>query len=210
MAKLNLIAELGLDSSMGRNFEAGSMKRLKETLLVELPSLLAVESEVQYRNLHSRICLWGMENTRQTKRNGGGHASYGQIAKTLDVALKIIVCECHYPDLEGSQRISKQLNSAVDTAMMHALSRTYPEEMNKWPAALKEVDAPSYDCIQKIVRKFINEDIDKKYWGNIIPVQLDDMYWEALNRWWRLMRRSLRSPTLYDIIDEVRIAKDRL
>jgi len=182
-AKLHFVVDVGLASSvMMRNFEKGSNRRLKEKLIKELPRVFAVQSAEDYRIIHSDICDWGTENIRQTKKIGGGGASYGQIAKVLDVAMKVIVYDCRYPEYDKSEMISKWLHAAVDNKMMACLKATYPGAIEPWPTTLKEVDESTYGLIQKAVREFISRDIDGKYRGKIIPAQFDDMYWEALNR----------------------------
>ena len=175
-AKLRLVVEIGLASSaMMRLFERDSSKTLKEKILAK-PRAFEAESEDQYKSIHKSICDWGTKNIKLAK--GHDYASYGQIAKTLDVAMKVIVYDCHYPDCRRYSLLSKWLNAAVDTIMMAHLKATYPEEMNPWPTTLKQVDERAYASIQEIVRKFIQE----KHHGTITPVQFDDMYWDELNR----------------------------
>ena len=179
-AKLRFVVEIGLASSaMMRLFERDSSKILKDKILAK-PRAFEAESEDQYKSIHKSICDWGTKNIKLAK--GHDYASYGQIAKTLDVAMKVIVYDCHYPDCQKYELTSKWLNAAVDTSMMACLKRTYPEHIEKWPTTLKEVHESAYASIQTLVRKFINEDIDEKHRGEITPVQFDDMYWEALNR----------------------------
>jgi hypothetical protein len=163
---------------MMRIFIKGSKWKLEEKMLKELEKIPAVASGEQYLAIHSDFCYWGMKNITLTKRNGGLNASYGQIAKTLDVAMKIIVYYCHYPDCARSEQISRWLNAAIDTKMMECLKATYPDAIASWPTTLKQVDDAAYATIQALVRRFIREQRD----GDIIPVQFDDIYWEVLNR----------------------------
>jgi hypothetical protein len=118
----------------------------------------------------------------EKKRNGrvikkSKLASYGQVAKTLDVTLKVMVYYCHLPDCETSKRLAKWLHAAVDTKMMSILADEYPKEIQPWPARIEEVDKARYLAIQEIVRKFIR----KKHNGKLSPVEFDDMYWYKLN-----------------------------
>ena len=175
-AKMRFVVEIGLSSSaMMRLFMKDSSKTLKDKILAK-PRAFEAESQDQYKRIHKSICDWGTRSVGLAK--GHDYASYGQIAKTLDVAMKVIVYDCHYPDCRRYSLISKWLNAAVDTRMMACLKATYPKEMEPWPTTLKQVDGRAYASIQEIVRKFIEE----KHHGKIIPVQFDDMYWEALNR----------------------------
>ena len=105
-------------------------------------------------------------------------ASYGQIAKTFDVVLKVTVYYSHLPDVKKSALISKWLNAAVDTKMMAMLKKYYPADVRPWPTAIEQVNSSIYATIQETVRKFIHD----KHGGSITPVQFDDIYWEALNR----------------------------
>lgn len=185
-AKLHIIVDIGLSSSaMMRNFVKGTSKTLQSKVLTEVRRLFEAESEEQYRSIHSSLCVWGTKNiiTAERRKNGqiikrSGPASYGQIAKTLDVALKVVFYYCHLPDCERSQLISKWLNAAVDTKMMAMLKGFHPDDTKSWPTSLEQVDRSAYAMIQENVHKFINE----RHGGRIIPVQFDDMYWEALNR----------------------------
>jgi hypothetical protein len=168
-------------SGMMRNFEKGSTEALKKHLSEELREgqrLLEVKSPEDYEKFHGDFCSWGTAHIKQTKRNGGGAASYGQVAKTLNVAMKVIVYYCHYPNREKSEQISKWLHAPIDTAEMALLKKTIKGEAESWPRTLKLVDKSTYDSIQEHVRRFIGE----KHHGTITPVQFDDMYWDASNR----------------------------
>ncbi len=125
-----------------------------------------------------QIILAERKNKRGQVVKKAGPASYGQIAKTFDVVLKVAVYYCHLPNCEKSQQISGWLNAAVDTRMMGMLKKYYLEDIASWPATIEQVDNSTYMSIQEIVRKFIAE----RHNGNIIPVQFDDIYWRALNR----------------------------
>lgn len=105
--------------------------------------------------------------------------SYGQIAKTLDVILKVAIYYCHLPNCEKSREISHWLNAAVDTKMMAMLRRYYRDAIKPWPIRVQDVkDRKSYEAIQELVRRFVME----KQSGKILPVQFDDIYWWKLNK----------------------------
>jgi len=175
-ARLHFAVEIGLASSaMMRLYQKGSTKVLQDKILAK-PRAFEAETEEQYKSIHRIICNWGTRNIELSK--GNGHASYGQIAKTLDVALKVIIYFCHLPDCDKSKRISKWLNAPVDTNMMAWLKKLYPEDAKSWPTTLGGVDDDLYASIQRIVRKFIDEERS----GDITPVEFDNIYWEALNR----------------------------
>jgi len=185
-ARLHNIIDMGLDfSAMIRLFETGSKKRLRDKILAEVRKVFEAKSEKQFKDIHHGFCEWGTkeiilaERTRKGKIiQESGPASYGQIAKTFDVVLKVAVYYCHFPNCEKSEHISRWLDAAVDTKMMDFLKERYPEDITPWPTTIKQIDESSYTSIQEIVHKFINE----RHNGSITPVQFDDIYWEALNR----------------------------
>lgn len=181
-AKWEMIVGMATDfSGMMRNFEKGSTGTLKRHLSEELRDgqrLLEVKCRGDYEKFHGDFCSWGITHIKQTKRNGGSAASYGQVAKTLNVAMKVIIYYCHYPNREKSEQISKWLHAPIDTAEMALLKKTTKGEAESWPRTLKLVDKSIYDSIQEHVRRFI----DEKHYGAITPVKFDDMYWPLVNQ----------------------------
>ncbi|MDH5779054.1 MAG: hypothetical protein OEZ29_00480 [Candidatus Bathyarchaeota archaeon] len=184
--RLYNIIDMGLTfSAMIRLFQKGSKERLHERILVEGRNVFEAKSEEQFMDIHSRFCDWGIEEIllAEKKRSGrvvkeATEASYGQIAKTFDVAMKVVIYYSHFPSCEKSRELSKWLNAAVDTKMMTMLKKHYPKDLQSWPATVQEVDKTAYKAIQRIVRKFIKD----KHNNSIMPVQFDDIYWKALNR----------------------------
>jgi hypothetical protein len=184
--RLHNIIDMGLTfSAMIRLFNKGSKEILREKILAEARNVFEAKSEKDFINIHSNFCDWGIKNISlaEKKRNGriikkATPASYGQIAKTFDVVLKVAVYYSHLPNCEKSQEISGWLNAAVDTKMMAMLKKEYPKNIQLWPATVEQVDSTTYMATQRIVRKFISE----KHKGSIMPVQFDDIYWKVLNR----------------------------
>ena len=173
--RLRSVVDMGLNfSAMLRLYATGSKKRLHHKILREMQQVEA-RSEEEFTRFHSCICDWGIKNIRL--RNGETFASYGQIAKTLDVVLKVAIYYCHLPDCERSGRISGWLNAAVDTRMMVMLGGLYRDAIKPWPVRVREVDRKSYEAIQGLVRQYIKD----KHPG-ILPVQFDDIYWWKLNK----------------------------
>lgn len=185
-ARLKNIIDIGLQfSAMIRLFEEGSKKELHGEILARAREVFRAECEAQFKEIHSRFCSWGHRQIGLAERKRREQvvkktspASYGQIAKTFDVVLKVAVYYCHLPDYERSQTISAWLNAAVDTRMMRMLRECYRDDIASWPATIEQVDDSTYLSMQGIVRKFIAD----KHNGSIIPVQFDDIYWRALNR----------------------------
>ena len=186
VAKLRNIVDMALAfTAMMRIFEKGSKIKLKEKIISDRDLFFNAVSEDEFKAIHTGFCLWGMENIKLAKRklkNGGikksRPASYGQIAKTLDVVLHVVVFYAQYPNAEKAKIISKWLNAAMDTKMMALLAGCYPNALAKWPKTIEDVDQDDYRAIQGIVRLFIQEE-HQLY---IIPVNFDDIYWEVLNQ----------------------------
>lgn len=185
-ARLHNIIDMGLDfSAMIRLFEKKSKEKLRARITGGIQDVFSAKSKEHFQDIHSSFCNWGTNNiTLAEKRKNGqvikraGPASYGQIAKTFDVVLKVTVYYCYLPDVKRSELISKWLNAAVDTKMMAMLKKCYHTDVSPWPTAIEHVNSSIYSAIQETVRKFIQD----KHGGSITPVQFDDIYWEALNR----------------------------
>lgn len=183
LARLHNIVDMGLGfSAMMRLFERGSKEKLRDMLLNELPKLLHAKSEEQFKYLHSSFCHWGTKNVTLAEKYKGRQimkaqrpASYGQIAKTLNVVLKVAVHYCHLPDYNRAVLISKWLNAALDTKMMAYIK---PAGTATWPASIEQVDERRYAMLQRVVTNIIQT----KHGGSISHVEFDDIYWEGLNR----------------------------
>jgi len=179
---------MGLDfSSMIRLFNKGSKKIFRDKVLSEINSVFVVDSEKQFNEIHRNFCNWGKRNIilveKRSKKDGrvikkAGPASYGQVAKTLNVVLKVAIHYCHLPNRQKSDLVSKWLHAALDNKMMAYLRNYYPNEISPWPTTIEQVNSTEYELLQGIVRKFIQE----KRQDCITPVQFDDIYWKALNR----------------------------
>jgi len=175
--RLHCLVDLGLNfSAMLRIYDKGAKQSIYRKVLDELPAVLQAESEEQFRVFHSSICEWGVRNVLAS--NGSGYASYGQIAKTLDVILKVVIDYGHMPDCKKARQLAPWLNSAVDNEMMKMLKREYPDAIAPWPTSIRRVNKEEYVAIQSLIRRFNVE----KHCGEITPVQFDDLYWWCLNK----------------------------
>ena len=185
-AKLNVVdMALGFTAMM-RLFEEGSKKKIRKQVVDLLPAIYDCKSESEFRTIHNGFCEWGIKNVRRAerKKNGkvvkpSGPPSYGQMAKTLDVILHVVIRYACYPDSKMAEVILKWLNTAMDTKMMAFLSSYYPDVLTHWPKTIEQVKTrEQYDVIQNTVRQFIQEE----HRGNITPIDFDDIYWRALNK----------------------------
>ena len=184
--KLYNIVDMGLTvSAMIRLYEKGTKETLRNKILEELKLIFKAPSNEAFNKIHSDFCRWGINNIFLAEKIKAGMiikkrkpASYGQIAKTFDVVLKVVVHYCHWPKHDKSNELSKWLHAAVDTKMMNLLKKSYLEYFHRWPSSVEDVDENTYLDLQKLVHRFIQDKRD----GNIIPVQFDDYYWNLLNR----------------------------
>lgn len=188
-ARQRSIVEIGLhSSSMLRVFAEGSKDVLFDKMMSVVRRVSQAESERQYRRIHSDVCSWGTTTIRTATRQRNGQtikrshpSSYGQIAKTVDISLKIAFYYCHFPGCKWPERIPKWLNAAVDTAMMIKLREWYPKEAKNWPGTLEMVDESIFESIQETIRDCIRE--ERFGWcKGLTPVQFDDVLWRNLNR----------------------------
>lgn len=179
--KLENIVDMGLTfSAMIRLYTKRSKESLHNQILAEVQEVFGVESREDFVRVHSEICSKLVKELQLAK--GKNSASYGQVAKTLDVVLKVVIYYCHLPNCGKARVISKWLNPAVDTKMMAFLGkylkkRNY-QAPNEWPRTVRQVEETTYEKIQDTVRKFIED----AHHGKILPIQFDDIYWNKLNR----------------------------
>jgi len=184
--KLRNIVDMALGfSAMMRLFQEGSKETIQNKVLELLPVIYAAKSEDEFKKIHDGFCRWGVtEIIRTEKEKDGvvvkesGPASYGQMGKTLDVLLHVVIHYAHYSDCETAKTLALWLNAAIDTKMMAFLAGCYPNALDIWPKSIEQVGEMEYRVIQEHVRRFIQEE----HRGEILPVQFDDIYWEALNR----------------------------
>lgn len=184
------IVDMGLAfSAMMRVFEKDAKEELCNQIVNKVAEdILNASSREEFNRIHTEFCNWGTRNIYQAerKRKGkiitrkGSPATYGQIAKTFNVTLKVVVYYCHLPDCRKFKSICKWLNAAVDTAMMARLKKDFPTQTKRWPHSLKEVDKPTYDRIQKLVDESINQ--EQKHYGIITRPEWDDIYWKRANQ----------------------------
>jgi hypothetical protein len=151
--RVRFIFDMGLTwSGMMRVFDKGTKKKLLHQIMHDFAEkLFNIGSREEFVKIHTEFCDWGTSYIDQRKKKGKPQkdkASYGQIAKTLDVTLKVAVYYCHLPDCEQSGRICRWLNAAVDTAMMGDLQSDFHGEIQPWPTSIKEVNKDGYFKIQ--------------------------------------------------------------
>ena len=180
--RVRFIVDMGLTwSGMMRVFDKGTKIKLQDRIMDDFAErLFNIGSRGGFVKIHTEFCDWGTRYIDQAKRKGKPQkdkASYGQIAKTLDVTLKVAVYYCHLPDWEQSGRICHWLNAAVDTAMMGELQSDFPSEIHPWPTSIKEVNKDAYFKIQGLV----DESIKREHNNAITCPQWEDIHWVEAN-----------------------------
>ena len=184
--KLYNVTDMGLGfSAMLRNFVEDSKKKLHSKIIEDIEKIFTTSTKTDFDELHAAFCIWGVDNVVLAERKRkekiikkSGPARYGQIAKTLDVVLKVTIYYAHLPNCTTAKRIMPLLNAALDNRMMRMLKKNYKDQLSVWPKAVEEVDEEKYFRLQEIVCQFIKE----KHDDQIMPVQFDDIYWKQLNR----------------------------
>ncbi len=177
--KLLNIVDMALSfSAMMRLFEEGSKDKIQKQTMEYLPRFFNAKSEAEFKAAHHAFCVWGTStiNTAEKKQKDGsvknsGSASYGQIAKTLDVVLHVVIHYAQYPTNETAKVLSKWLNTAMDTKMMSFLAGCYPAALKPWPKTIEQVTKDDYEVIQESVRLCIQEE----HLGNISPLDVDEV-----------------------------------
>jgi len=184
--RLSNIVDMGLTfSAMIRLYKKGSKTTLHKEIVRILPEIANADSIEHFQETHTKFCAWGMDRLllAEKKRQGkiikhSGPPGYGQVAKTLDVVLKVVIYYSKWPDEPTSERITKYINAAVDTKMMAFLKSKYPGHIEHWPVTVENVSQSIYISMQNLVKQFITDE----HQGQIMPVQFDDLYWNFLNR----------------------------
>lgn len=169
-SRIENIAYMGVRySAMTRVFRKGSKESIVHKVEAAYRRLEDVENEEEYRRVHRSFCRWFASNIRTAK--GRRKASYGQAAKTLDVAMKVFVYYCGLPR-GNSSKIVRWLNCAIDTKILRNLKRRFSDLSDiraYFPRGIGNEE--TYTRLQAAVWK----DIESKYSGAILPVEYDDM-----------------------------------
>jgi hypothetical protein len=151
---------------MGRVFEHNS-SRLINRMLQKVLSRLGKED---YEEVHSSFCGWFM---RTIKTTSGSRPSYGQAAKVLDVALKVIVYYCYMPQASIAAKLVPRLHSPIDTPIMLYLKRKY--YVGKGLFTLSHINEDAYKQLQSFLKREAKE-------AGCSAIEYDDTLWRRLNR----------------------------
>jgi hypothetical protein len=116
-------------TSMMRLFQEGSKETIQVEILKRLPGFYASRSEEVFKAAHNDFCIWGVGRILTAEREKKSKviketepASYGHMAKILDVVLHVVIRYAHRPDCQTAERLAAWLNPAMDTQMMAFLA----------------------------------------------------------------------------------------
>ncbi len=177
--KTKNIIDMGMTfSAMGRVFEKGSTKEIKDNLQgLLLGDFSDLNTKDGYKEIHETFCEW-LTNNIKTARGDTRNASWGHAAKVIDVVLKVCIYYCELPSKEESRKILPELNGAIDTSILGYLKKEYNNQKISKITSLKEINREKYEILQEMIRKDIKQNHD----GDIYPVQWDDKKWREYNR----------------------------
>jgi hypothetical protein len=167
IARTRNIIEMAWDfSGMRRVFEKGagpSVCKILEEIVMEI-------SETPFRFDHKTNCQRIRESVKTTD---GKTPSFGQAAKVLDIAMKVIIGYCRLPNEMNAPLIEAGLYGAIDTPILHYLKRKYG--VAKGVFSLSQIDQALYYEIQSYL---VNEAKSK----GCLPIAYDDWKWRNLSR----------------------------
>ena len=176
-ARLTAILHMAFDfASMSRVFEKGSKAKFLKRVRKLLPDLASVATQGDFEALHDRFCTRGRSSLR-TSHGAHQRASYGQVAKTLNVVLKVVVGYCEMPERRQAERLLPWLHPAIDNRMMAYLEGQYTDEFPTGVKKIADVDKRAYRALLKLAAW----DADDNQGGGLVPVAWEDVVWVEVN-----------------------------
>ena len=163
-------------ASMARTFKPGSKDKFLVKVRALLPRLAEVGSQEEFDRLHEELCRWGCRSLKPS-HTGHPRASYGQVAKTLNVVLKVVVYYCGLPNRDQAARLLPWLHPAIDNAMMKYLRRQYRRDFPKGIKSISGVDKRTYSVLRQLAARDSKEHLG----GGLYPVQWEDIAWVDAN-----------------------------
>ncbi len=165
-------------SSMLRIFKSGTNKKIINKK-DEWIKILKSKNETDFDKRHEEFCNWGVKAIES--RNGTGKkVSYGQIAKTLNVLLKVMVYYCRMPNEEEANRLIPLLHPAIDAQMIEYLCKKY--RGNGAPKNIRIIASVKTKETYNQLRKLVKEEIiNGRRFKGLHPVHWDDIKWLELN-----------------------------
>lgn len=169
----NIIGMATQFSSTLRTYTKGTKDKIIIKIFNSLKKLKKVKHQDSFDKIHDKICRELKNEKIKHSGKEKNEALYGQIAKTINVILKVLVYYNCFPELK---RIEKYLHAAIDRKMLVFLRNQNKNKDLKYNNEIKE--RIEYQKLQECVREYINNINQNKAIRN--PVQFDDIYWKKL------------------------------
>lgn len=178
--KIKNIIEMAVSfTAMGRVFEKGSLKKIKEKLYSCIEEFLNLSTKEEHHKKHKGFCKWFTTNIKTAERKKDGKiiktsqpASYGHATKIIDIVLKVCV---YYCNLSSNSSIVEWLNGAIDNPILKDIKKHHKPQIISQVSTIGGINKKGYEELQKI----ICEESKKE---GLFPVQYEDIKWRDLNR----------------------------
>ena len=160
----NIIEMAWQFTGMTRVFEKGAGFRICRLLEKMLGEMGGDASGLR----HETYCQWIQKSV---KTRTGTEPSYGQAAKVIDIAMKVLVGYCQLPNSLNRPAITPQLRGAIDTPILEYLKDKY--EVAKRIYSLSQIDKKIYIELQSLLAKEAEA-------ADCLPIEYDDWLWRSL------------------------------
>ena len=118
-----------------------------------------------------------MRNIRSRKQSKESLASYGQVAKTLNVVLRVVMFYCNLPETMLAEKIVPFLHPAIDNKMMGYLRKNYRNKFPKNLFSIASVNKENYFQLQELVAKDMKKNVEEP----LYCVQWEYIIWVRVN-----------------------------
>ncbi|MBN2058919.1 MAG: hypothetical protein JW882_00765 [Deltaproteobacteria bacterium] len=179
--KQNIIDMAVTFSAMMPLFQERSADLIKEKLADLFEGLDRIDSDEDFRKIHTGFCKWFVKVIRLAKTEEP--SSYGHAAKVIDLALKVYIYYCKMPSPAKAESLIPRLNGVIDTPILRYLFKKLENISREafiphylW--TIKMIENKDYDLLQKVIRQDLRDSFD----DNIFPVQYDDIMGRRLDR----------------------------
>jgi hypothetical protein len=158
---------------IGMAWDFTGMQRVFEKksgpLVCNLLEKLLDEIEVDPSNFsHEKLCR---QIQKKIKTTHGKEPSYGQAAKVVDIAMKVLVCYCRLPNERVAQIVAPKLHGAIDTVILKRIKKEY--KVARGIFTISRIKKVVYAEIQSLLKEKANQ-------KGCSPIEYDDWLWRKL------------------------------